>query len=115
MLKEFDQEIWIADGPSVAVAGFNYPTRMAVIRLSNGGIVTDPAHGQPAGRRGWRRLSTAHCCSQFAPSSVSSGMEARLPRCPGVRAAEIAKETRGPGADIGIIEPARWIDLTRAP
>jgi hypothetical protein len=38
MLKEFDQEIWIADGPSVAVAGFHYPTRMAVIRLSNGGL-----------------------------------------------------------------------------
>jgi hypothetical protein len=38
MLKEFDKEIWIADGPSVAVAGFHYPTRMAVIRLSNGGL-----------------------------------------------------------------------------
>src|ERR1700704_6044394 len=38
MLKKFDQEIWIADGPSVAVAGFHYPTRMAVIRLSNGGL-----------------------------------------------------------------------------
>jgi hypothetical protein len=38
MRKEFDQEIWIADGPSVAVAGFHYPTRMAVIRLSNGGL-----------------------------------------------------------------------------
>jgi len=38
MLKEFAAEIWIADGPSVAVAGFHYPTRMAVIRLSNGGL-----------------------------------------------------------------------------
>lgn len=38
MLKEFDQEIWIADGPSVAVAGFHYPTRMAVVRLSNGDL-----------------------------------------------------------------------------
>jgi hypothetical protein len=38
MLKKFDKEIWIADGPSVAVAGFHYPTRMAVIRLSNGGL-----------------------------------------------------------------------------
>lgn len=38
MLNEFDKEIWIADGPSVAVAGFRYPTRMAVVRLSNGGL-----------------------------------------------------------------------------
>jgi Domain of unknown function (DUF4336) len=38
MPKQFDQEIWIAAGPSVAVAGFHYPTRMAVIRLSNGGL-----------------------------------------------------------------------------
>jgi hypothetical protein len=38
MLKAFDQDIWIADGPSVAVAGFHYPTRMAVIRLPDGGL-----------------------------------------------------------------------------
>ncbi|GLR86782.1 DUF4336 domain-containing protein [Bradyrhizobium iriomotense] len=34
MLREFGRDIWIADGPNVAVAGFDYPTRMAVIRLS---------------------------------------------------------------------------------
>ncbi|MEW6640178.1 MAG: DUF4336 domain-containing protein [Pseudomonadota bacterium] len=33
MMKEFGHEIWIADGAKVAVAGFHYPTRMAVIRL----------------------------------------------------------------------------------
>jgi len=38
MLKEFGQEIWIADGPEVAVAGFRYPTRMAVLRLPDGGL-----------------------------------------------------------------------------
>jgi Domain of unknown function (DUF4336) len=38
MLKEFGDELWIADGPDVAVIGFHYPTRMAVIRLSNGGL-----------------------------------------------------------------------------
>ncbi|WP_448954636.1 DUF4336 domain-containing protein [Labrys neptuniae] len=36
MLKEFGPEIWIADGPTTAVAGFHYPTRMAIIRLSDG-------------------------------------------------------------------------------
>lgn len=38
MLKEFGDEIWTADGPHVAVAGFHYPTRMAIIRLSDGGL-----------------------------------------------------------------------------
>ncbi|MBN7757058.1 DUF4336 domain-containing protein [Nitratireductor aquimarinus] len=36
MLKGFGPNIWIADGPTVtAAAGFRYPTRMVVIRLSN--------------------------------------------------------------------------------
>lgn len=40
MLQDFGPEIWIADGPVVtAAAGFDYPTRMAVIRLSSGDLV----------------------------------------------------------------------------
>ncbi|QND63114.1 DUF4336 domain-containing protein [Mesorhizobium loti] len=39
ILREFGPGIWIADGPTVtAAAGFHYPTRMAVIRLSGGGL-----------------------------------------------------------------------------
>jgi len=38
MLKEFGREIWIADGPDVAVFGFHYPTRMAVVRLRDGSL-----------------------------------------------------------------------------
>jgi hypothetical protein len=33
MLQPFAEEIWLADGPEVVVAGFRYPTRMAVVRL----------------------------------------------------------------------------------
>lgn len=36
MLQPFAEEIWIAAGPTADVAGFAYPTRMAVIRLSGG-------------------------------------------------------------------------------
>jgi hypothetical protein len=37
MLKALGPEIWIAEGGEVtAIAGFRYPTRMAVIRLANG-------------------------------------------------------------------------------
>lgn len=37
-LQPFGQDIWIADGETVSVAGFNYPTRMAVMRLASGGL-----------------------------------------------------------------------------
>ena len=40
MLTEFGPNIWIAEGPTVeAAAGFHYPTRMAIIRLTNGDLV----------------------------------------------------------------------------
>lgn len=38
MLQHFDSEIWTASGPIVVVAGFRYPTRMVVIRLSDGAL-----------------------------------------------------------------------------
>ena len=38
MLQKFDDEIWLADGPETAVAGFRYPTRMAIIRLADGAL-----------------------------------------------------------------------------
>ncbi|HEY2661452.1 MAG TPA: DUF4336 domain-containing protein [Caulobacteraceae bacterium] len=38
MLQPFGEEIWIADGPTTAVIGFHYPTRMAVIRVSGGAL-----------------------------------------------------------------------------
>ncbi|MFN3508090.1 MAG: DUF4336 domain-containing protein [Allorhizobium sp.] len=40
MLQEFGHNIWIADGPTVtAAAGFHYPTRMAIFRLTSGDLV----------------------------------------------------------------------------
>ena len=36
MLQEFGQSLYIADGPIVSFYGFPYPTRMAVVRLSDG-------------------------------------------------------------------------------
>ena len=37
-LRPFGPQIWTAEGPVVAVAGFRYPTRMAVIRLTDGSL-----------------------------------------------------------------------------
>lgn len=36
MLQRFTEEVWTTAGPTVSVAGFDYPTRMIVIRLSDG-------------------------------------------------------------------------------
>ncbi len=38
-LNPFGPGIWITGGPTVSVAGFAYPTRMALIRLSDGGLL----------------------------------------------------------------------------
>lgn len=38
MLRPFGEEIWIADGPAVSIAGFAYPTRMVAMRLPDGGV-----------------------------------------------------------------------------
>lgn len=39
VLTPFGPDIWIAEGPTVVAAlGFRYPTRMAVMRLSDGGL-----------------------------------------------------------------------------
>jgi len=38
MLEQIGDEIWIAEGEPVSFYGFPYPTRMAVARLSNGGL-----------------------------------------------------------------------------
>lgn len=37
-MRQFGDQIWIADGSTTAVAGFRYPTRTAIIRLSDGGL-----------------------------------------------------------------------------
>lgn len=37
-LLAFAPDLWIAEGPAVSFFGFDYPTRMAVIRLSDGAL-----------------------------------------------------------------------------
>jgi hypothetical protein len=38
MLEQLGPEIWIADGGIVSFFGYDYPTRMAVVRLDDGGL-----------------------------------------------------------------------------
>ena len=52
-LKQFGPEIWIADGATVSTGGFHYGTRMAVIRLLDGGLfIWSPVKLTPALRAG---------------------------------------------------------------
>ena len=37
MVKEFGPSLYVAEGPTVPFLGFPYPTRMAIVRLSDGG------------------------------------------------------------------------------
>jgi hypothetical protein len=39
VLQPFGQDLWLADGAAVHVAGFRYPTRSVVVRLSGGGLL----------------------------------------------------------------------------
>ena len=38
MVDQLGPELWIAEGPIVSFFGFPYPTRMAVVRLGDGGL-----------------------------------------------------------------------------
>jgi hypothetical protein len=49
MLEEFGPALYVADGPTVPFLGFPYPTRMAVVRLADGGVwVWSPVALTPA-------------------------------------------------------------------
>ncbi len=51
-LSEFGPHIWVGEGPLVPFYGFPYPTRMALIRLSSGGLfVWSPVALAPALKR----------------------------------------------------------------
>lgn len=42
LLQPFGPRLWLADGPLAQVAGFSYPTRMAVIQLAEGLLIWSP-------------------------------------------------------------------------
>jgi Domain of unknown function (DUF4336) len=92
-LQEFGPEIWVADGPVVPFYGFPYPTRMVVIRLSDGGLfVWSPIVLSPALRREIDRLEPVrHLVSPnrlhhlFLKEWKAAYPHARLYASPGLR------------------------------
>lgn len=69
LLHPFGPDIWIADGAIADVAGFKYPTRMAVMRLADGGLfVWSPVALPDALKREVDGLGTVRCL--VAPNSL---------------------------------------------
>ena len=70
MLRAFGAGLWLVDGPEVVAAlGFRYPTRMAIIRLADGGLfIWSPVSLDPSLRTAVDALGTVNFI--VAPSSL---------------------------------------------
>lgn len=113
LLTPFGQDIWISDGETVAVAGFRYPTRMAVMRLGDGGLfVWSPTQHSANLKREVDALGPVRCI--IAPNSLhhlfildwkTAYPSARLFAAPGLqkRRADIAFD-----AELADAPPPEW-------
>lgn len=112
-LEPFGPGIWIAEGPVVSFYGFPYPTRMIVIRLSDGGLfVWSPIALTPALKAQVDALGpVAHVVSPNKIHHLSMGEwqdaypSARLYASPGL--AQKRKDLRF-DAVLGDSPPAVW-------
>jgi hypothetical protein len=92
-LHELGPDLWTAEGPAVSFFGFAYPTRMAVIRLSDGGLfVWSPIALAPALRQAVEALGQVRFLVSpnrlhhlFLGEWRSAYPEARLYASPGLR------------------------------
>lgn len=120
-LQPFGPEIWLADGTQAQVAGFHYPTRMAVIRLSGEGLlVWSPVALSPALREAVDALGPVRWL--VAPNSLhhlfvaewrAAYPQARFLAAPGL--AERRKDL-AIDAELGETPPPEWAaDLDLAP
>jgi hypothetical protein len=92
-LREFGPGIWTSEGPVVSFFGFPYPTRMAAIRLSDGGLfVWSPIALSPALKREIDALGPVCCLVSpnllhhlFLGEWKTAYPDARLFASPGLR------------------------------
>ena len=78
-LEAVDEGIWIADGPVVPFLGFPYPTRMTVVRLSDGALwICSPVRLEPSLRETLEQLGPVrHLVSPNKLHHLSLGEWAR--------------------------------------
>ena len=113
LLQPFGPEIWLADGPEADVVGFRYPTRMAVIRLSGGGLlVWSPVALSEGLRRELEFLGEVR--HLVAPNSLhhlflgewrAAYPRARLYAAPGLR---LRRKDLDFDAELGDAPPPEW-------
>ncbi len=92
-LEPFGENIWIASGACVESAGFRYPTCMAIMRLSRGGLfiwspiaLTDAVRSEVDALGPVRILATPTCMHHLAlPAWKQAYPEATLYAAPGSR------------------------------
>ena len=117
MLKPFGPDIWIAEGPVVsAYLGFRYPTRMAVIKLPDGGLfiwspvaLTDELRGAVEALGPVAHIVAPNSLHHlYIPEWARAFPEAKLHAAPGVR------EKRGDvrfAADLTDAADPAWADV----
>lgn len=114
MLSEFAPDLWLADGPPITAAlGFHYPTRMAVIRLADGGLVLwSPVAAeaglvaQVQGLGPVRHLIAPNALHHMHLAGWSAACpQATLHPAPGLRA---KRPELAFAADLGDTAPAAW-------
>ena len=114
MLEPFAEDIWIADGPVVdAALGFHYPTRMAVIRLGDGGLfvwspvpLTDDLRAGVAALGEVRHIVAPNSLHHlFIPEWAAAFPAAKLHAAPG-----LAKKRKDVAfnSELGDEAPAGW-------
>lgn len=116
MLQAFGEGLWLADGPVAEVAGFRYPTRMGVVRLTGGGLfVWSPVALTPGLREAIDDLGAVTCL--VAPSRLhhlflgewkAAYPNAGLFAAPGLRA---RRPDLAFDADLGDGPDADWTDV----
>lgn len=113
LLTSFGPDIWISEGGTVDVAGFRYPTRMAVMKLGDGGLfVWSPTKLSPDLKQEVDALGPVRCIVApnslhhlFMPDWKAAYPSARLFAAPGLqkRRADIAFD-----ADLADVAPPEW-------
>lgn len=116
LLTSFGPDIWMSDGATVDVAGFHYPTRMAVMKLGDGGLfIWSPTTLSTDLKRDVDALGPVRCIVApnslhhlFVPDWKAAYPSAKLFAAPGLqkRRADIAFD-----AELADAPPPEWSDV----